>query len=184
MNESLTAESIIDYWYSERMKPHWFNSTKELDQEIKTSYESIWKDAVKGNLSSWKESAQGCLALVIIFDQLPLNMFRGEVKSFSTEAMAVKITKLAIKNNFDQLIDKDKVAFLYIPLMHSENMEDQNLAVEMFEKACLEDNLKFAKHHRDIIKSFGRFPHRNEILQRESSQQEIDYLNSDNAFTG
>lgn len=132
---SITPRSILEYWYSDRIKSQWFNSTKELDQEIKTNYEGIWKDALKGKLSSWKESAEGCLALAIILDQFPLNMFRGEVKSFSTEAMAVKIARLAIKNNFDKAIDKDKLAFLYMPLMHSENIEDQNLSVKLFEQA-------------------------------------------------
>ena len=84
----------------------------------------------------------------------------------------------------DKDIDKEKVSFLYMPLMHSENIDDQNLSVKLFEEANLIDNLRFAKHHRDIIKKYGRFPHRNKILQRESSQDEVDYLNSENAFTG
>jgi len=181
---SITPRSILDYWYSDRIKSGWFNSTKELDQEIKKNYETIWKAAIKGKLSSWKESAEGCLALAIILDQFPLNMFRGEVKSFSTEAMAVKVTKLAIKNNFDKLIDKDKIAFLYMPLMHSENIDDQNLSVRLFEEAGLEDNAKFAKHHRTIVEKYGRFPHRNEILNRESTEEELNYLESDKAFKG
>ena len=135
-------------------------------------------------MNDWKDSAEGCLALAIIFDQLPLNMFRGEVKSFSTESMAVKVSKHAIDNGFDELTGTDKLAFLYMPLMHSENIDDQNLSVSLFEKAGLEDNAKFARHHRGIVEKFGRFPHRNEILQRESSQDEIDYLNSDEAFKG
>jgi uncharacterized protein (DUF924 family) len=179
-----TPQTILDYWYSDRVKKHWFSSTEELDKEIKEKYESVWKSAIRGELNDWKKSAEGCLALAIIFDQFPLNMFRGEVESFSTEAMAVKVSKLAIGKGFDQEIEKDKVAFLYMPLMHSENIDDQNLSVSLFEKAGLEENAKFAKHHRGIVQQFGRFPHRNEILQRESSQSEIDYLNSDEAFKG
>ena len=181
---SITPESILEYWYSDRIKKHWFSSTEELDKEIKEKYESVWKNAIRGELNDWKESAQGCLALAIILDQFPLNMFRGEVESFSTEAMAIKVSKLAFEKDFDQQIEKDKLAFLYMPLMHSENLDDQNLSVSLFEKAGLEENAKFAKHHRDIVQKFGRFPHRNDILQRESSQDEIDYLNSDEAFTG
>ena len=182
--ESITPSLIIEYWYSEKIKKHWFNSTDELDKEIKENYEATWKAAIRGELNSWKESAEGCLALAIIFDQFPLNMFRGEVESFSTETMAIKVSKLAIEKGFDEKIDKDKIAFLYMPLMHSENLEDQNLSVSLFEKAGLDENAKFANHHRDIVKQFGRFPHRNEILQRESTQSEIDYLNSDKAFKG
>lgn len=180
----MESSEIIKYWYSERIKSQWFNSTKELDEEIKQKYEDTWKDILSGKYKSWQENAEGCLALVIILDQFPLNMFRGEVKSFSTEAMAIKVTKIAIELGFDKKIDKDKVSFLYMPLMHSENMDDQNIAVDVFEKANLLDNARFAKHHRSIVEKFGRFPHRNEILQRESSQEEIDYLNSDDAFTG
>jgi len=184
MGETVTAESIIEYWYSDEVKSKWFNSTIEFDKELKSKYESIWKDALRGELMAWSENAEGCLALVIILDQFPLNMFRGEVESFSSEAMAVRITKKAIEQGFNKNIDKEKVAFLYMPLMHSENIEDQNISVKLFEEAGLMDNLRFAKHHRDIIEKYGRFPHRNKILQRESSQDEINYLNSDEAFTG
>ena len=184
MVETVTVESIIEYWYSDEVKSKWFNSTIEFDKELKSKYESIWKDALRGELISWSESAEGCLALVIILDQFPLNMFRAEVKSFSSEAMAIRITKMAIEHGFNKNIDKEKVAFLYMPLMHSENIEDQNLAVKLFEEAGLIENLRFAKHHRDIIEKYGRFPHRNKILRRDSSQDEINYLNSDIAFTG
>jgi len=182
--ELITAESIIEYWYSDRVKPKWFNSSIEFDKEIKLNYEKCWLETLRGENKAWQESAEGCLALTIILDQFPLNMFRGEVKSFSSEAIAIKVAKKAIEQGFDKKIDKDKVAFLYMPLMHSENIDDQNLSVQLFEEAGLHDNLRFAKHHRDIVKKYGRFPHRNEILNRKSSQQEIDYLNSDNAFTG
>ena len=184
MSNNVTPESIIEYWYSDRIKSQWFNSTKELDQEIKDNYEGIWKDAIRGEYKHWKDSAEGCLTLAIVFDQFPLNMFRGEVESFSTEGMAIKVSKHAIENKFDQILKKEQIAFLYMPLMHSENIEDQNLSVSLFEKAGLIENWKFAKHHRDIILKFGRFPHRNKILQRKSSEDEIDYLNSDDAFTG
>ena len=183
-DKTITPESIIEFWYSDRIKSQWFNSTKELDQEIKDNYEAVWKEAIRGKYNDWKESAEGCLALAIIFDQFPLNMFRGEVESFSTESMAIKVSKLAVEKGFDQDLDKEKLAFLYMPLMHSENMDDQNLSVSLFERAGLIENARFAEHHRDIVQKFARFPHRNEILQRESSQSEIDYLNSDKAFTG
>lgn len=182
--ESLTPESIIEYWYSDRIKSQWFNSTKELDQEIKENFEDIWKEAIRGEYNHWNENPKGCLALAIIFDQFPLNMFRGEVKSFSTEGLAIKVAKNAIEKGFDQAIKKEQVSFLYMPLMHSENNEDQNISVSLFEKAGLIDNMKFAKHHRDIVLQFGRFPHRNKILNRQSSEAELEYLNSDKAFKG
>lgn len=181
---SVTPLSIIEFWYSEKVKSKWFNSSIEFDKELKNNYEDVWMKALRGELSSWRDSSEGCLALAIILDQFPLNMFRGEVKSFSSEAVAVKVAKHAVENGLDKDIDTDKVSFLYMPLMHSENIDDQNLAINLFEQAGLVDNVKFAKHHRDIVEKYGRFPHRNEILNRESSHDELDYLKSDGAFTG
>ena len=140
--------------------------------------------AKENELLNWQQSAEGCLALAIILDQFPLNMFRGSAKSFSTEADAIKISHFAISKGFDEELDSSRLTFLYMPLMHSENIEDQNLSVELFSKSGLENNLRFAKHHRDIIKKYGRFPHRNLILNRTSTEEEIEYLKSPQAFTG
>ena len=132
--DSITPQLIIEYWYSDEVKSKWFNSTDKLDKEIKEKFEPVWKAAIRGEYKHWKETAQGCLALAIIFDQFPLNMFRGDVKSFSTESMAVKVSKHAIEQGFDQELGKENVTFLYMPLMHSENIDDQNLSVSLFEK--------------------------------------------------
>ena len=175
---------IIDYWYSEYMQKHWFASTSELDKKLKTKFERIWERAASGELDKWLETAEGCLALVIILDQLPLNMFRGQAKSFQTEQKSIDVTKTAIQQNFAAQLSKDKLAFLFMPLMHSENIEDQELSVRLFKKYELKQNIKFAEHHRDIVKKFGRFPHRNIILNRESTAEEQDYLLSDAAFKG
>ena len=184
INAMNTMTEVLNFWFKQPMSDHWFNSTPEIDQLIIDTYEPLWEQAKKGELDSWAENPGGCLALCVILDQMPLNMFRGTAKSFSTEQQAVKIAKIAIANGLDNHISSDKVSFLYMPLMHSEDLNDQNLAVECFEKVALEGNLKFSKHHRGIIETYGRFPHRNEALGRESTQAEIDYLNSKSAFTG
>lgn len=177
-------EDIIEYWYSDRIRKHWFASTPELDNEIRKNYQAIWLDAANGKYNSWMDTPIGCLALTIILDQFPLNMFRGQEKSFSTERNSIDVARQAIEVGHDKHINKGQVAFLYMPLMHSENLTDQDFAVALFEQAKLEDNLKFAQHHRDIIRQFGRFPHRNKILGRENTAQEIEYLASRDAFTG
>lgn len=184
MSQAAQVSEIIDFWFTPPMSSHWFSSTTDIDQSIIIRYELTWEQARDGILDHWKDSAEGCLALCIILDQLPLNMFRGDVKSFSTEQLAVTITKHAIDKGFDQTISQDQIAFLYMPLMHSENLQDQDLCVHSFEKTSLEGNIRFAKHHREIVKNYGRFPHRNKILGRESSPEEIAYLQSDEAFTG
>ena len=116
------------------------------------------------------------------YNQFPLNMFRGQAKSFKTEDMAVEVALNAINNGYDEELSDEKLLFLFMPLMHSENIDHQNLQVYLFQKYNF--NLEFSKHHRDIIKKFGRFPHRNEIFGRMSTMEELDYLLSDNAFRG
>jgi uncharacterized protein (DUF924 family) len=175
---------ILDFWYSERMQKHWFSSTPEVDQEILDKYESLWDQAAAGQLDLWCETPAGSLALVIVLDQLPLNMFRNQAKTFSTGDQAVRISRQAIDNKYNEQIEKDKVAFLFMPLMHSEDMDDQDLSVKMFTETGLDGFVKFADGHRDIVKRFGRFPHRNAILSRESTADELAYLASDEAFKG
>lgn len=181
---AITPDTILDYWYSERIKKHWFRSTPELDTEIRDKFESLWESAASGDLNHWAETAQGTLALVIILDQLPLNMFRNQAKSFHTEQLAVQITRQALDRKLDTQLPQNRLSFLYMPLMHSENSADQNLSVQLFEQAELESNSRFARHHREIIRQFGRFPHRNTILNRQSTPQELVYLNSKHAFKG
>lgn len=175
---------IINYWYSERIRKQWFRSTPELDEEIQLSYQTLWQSAAEGKLKTWQDSAIGCLALVIVLDQFPLNMFRGQAKSFATESDAIAISHHAVAQGFDLQLPKQQLAFLYMPLMHSENLADQDQAVMLFKNAGLDSNHRFAKHHQSIIERFSRFPHRNAILGRENTAAEEDYLASPQAFTG
>ncbi len=179
-----TPEDILDYWYADEMKQAWFQSTSEIDAQIRDKYESLWEQAASANLNHWAESAEGALALVIILDQFPLNMFRNEPRSYQTESLAIQITHQAVAQELDCQLAQNRLAFLYMPLMHSENIVDQELSVQLFEQTKLDANIRFARHHRDIIKKFGRFPHRNCILNRQSSPEELEYLNSKQAFKG
>ena len=183
MNEnSLTPSDVLDYWFSEKSKQFWFASTPQVDNEIKVRFEGVWEKAADGEFSQWRDTADGSVALIVILDQLPLNMFRSDPKGFQTENMAVEVALNAINNGFDEELNDEKLLFLFMPLMHSENIDHQNLQVYLFDKYNF--NLEFSKHHRDLVKKFGRFPHRNEILGRMSTMEELDYLLSDNAFKG
>lgn len=175
---------IIDFWFSDEVKPLWFKSTPEFDQQLREKYESLWQQGVDGELETWTTSPEGCLALVILFDQFPLNIFRNQAQGYSTEQLARNVADLAIVQGFDQQLTDQQKSFLYLPFMHSENLDDQARAVELFDKAGLGENLRFAHHHYAIVEKYGRFPHRNEVLGRQSTQAEIDYLNSKEAFTG
>ena len=177
-------DDILDFWYAEENRKFWFASTTEMDALIKTRFEPTWQAASQHRLDDWMQTARGCLALVIVLDQFPLNMYRGEPQSFATEQQAVAVTKHAVAHEFHQQLPKAQLAFLIMPLMHSENLADQNESVRLFEAAGLEDNLRFARHHRSLIERFGRFPHRNAILGRSSTEAELAYLASDEAFKG
>ena len=175
---------ILDFWFSEPVSSHWFSATPELDQEIADRFHRLWGLARDGQRDHWLTSAEGCLALVIVLDQFPLNMFRGRAGSFATEGQSREVAGFAIRRGFDQLLSDSQRAFLYLPYMHGESLQDQDRSVELFEAAGLKANLAFARHHRELIRRFGRFPHRNAILGRQSSREELDYLASDEAFIG
>jgi len=179
-----TPEEFINFWFSEESAKHWFNSTEAFDNQLHERYLGLYESASLGHFDDWRDAPLGALALVILFDQIPLNIFRGQARSFATEDQARRVAGIAIKHGFDQQLTGKQKAFLYMPFMHSENMQDQNFAVSLYEKAGLEDNLRFAKHHRGIIERFGRFPHRNVILKRKSTPEEIAYLDSPEGFHG
>ncbi len=177
-------QQLIEFWFSEEASKNWFNSTKAFDRALLEAYEETWLDAKQARLDHWQQSAEGSLALVIVLDQLPLNMFRGQVKSFATEAQSRVVARAAIAKGFDQELAVNQVSFLYMPFMHSEDLDDQALGVKLFDKPGLESNFRFARHHYGIVERFGRFPHRNKILGRENTDAEIEYLNSKQGFQG
>lgn len=178
------CRALLDFWFSDPMRRHWFASTPERDAEIRDRFERLWQQAATGALDAWQDTPEGALALVIVLDQLPRNMYRGRPESFSTGQKAVAVAKHAIGQGFHQRIAKDRLAFLFMPLMHSEHLDDQDISVRLFSGAGLTDNLRWAEHHRDIVRRFGRFPHRNAILGRENTREEQDYLASPQAFKG
>ncbi len=177
-------DSIIDFWFSAEIARHWFNSTPELDRDIKSRFEAAYHIAVGGELEHWQASPSGCLALILLFDQFPLNMYRGEKESFAAEAMSRDVAFLAITKGFDKKLAEQKKKFVYMPYMHSEDIKDQEMAIELFSKAGFTENLKYARHHHDIVDQFGRFPHRNKILGRLNTAEEEKYLKSEQAFLG
>lgn len=184
MSSLPTPDDVLAFWFTEPVDAHWFKSTPGLDAEIRERFEPLWQAARKGELDRWQSTPRGALALAIILDQFPLNMYRGQPEGFATEAQAREIARAAIVRDFDRELDDDGKRFLYMPFMHSESPADQDESVRLFEQAGLTDNLKFAHHHREIVRRFGRFPHRNAILGRESTQEEIDFLNSPEGFNG
>ncbi|MGB0721185.1 MAG: DUF924 family protein [Gammaproteobacteria bacterium] len=181
---SAQPAEIIQMWFSEPVRPMWFKSTPEFDSGLRDRYAGLWREAAAGNLDDWSATADGALALVIVLDQFPLNMFRDEAAAYSTEAHARRVADIAIARGDDRNLPEERRAFLYLPFMHSENLEDQERSIALYESADMRDNLRWARHHRDIVARFGRFPHRNEALGRASTDAERAWLASDAAFRG
>ena len=179
-----TAQTLIDFWFSPRVAKLWFNSTPAFDDELRERFAETYQAGYHGELDDWEATALGALALVILFDQIPLNIFRKQPQSFATEARAREVAARAIARGFDAELDDPQKAFLYMPYMHSEKLADQDTSVDLFTRAGLKNNLRFAQHHREIVRRFGRFPHRNEILGRQSTAEEVAWLASKDAFKG
>jgi len=169
-------KEILEFWFSDEVRPLWFKSTPEFDDQLCTSYQQVWGLARAGTYDHWELEPRGALALVIILDQFPLNMFRQDARQYSTEAHAREVAGRAIERGFDSRLTDAQKAFLYLPFMHSESLEDQDRSVELYHRAGLENNLRYAHHHRDVVRRFGRFPHRNALLGRDSSEEELEYL--------
>ena len=175
---------VLSFWFSQRARPLWFQATAELDREILERFLTTYEKAARGELGAWEATPAGATALVIVLDQFPLNMFRARPESFATEAVARAVAGRAIERSLDAQLPAEQRAFLYLPFMHSEDLIDQDRCVKLCERAGLDESLKFACHHRDIIRRFGRFPHRNAILGRDSTLEELQYLSSTDTFRG
>ena len=176
MSKPTTPDDILNFWFSERVKRMWFKKSADFDREIKQRFFNTYQRGKTGALADWRNSSKNVLALIIVLDQFPRNMFRNTSQAFATDKQAVELTKYAVSNNYQQNLSPEEQAFLYMPLMHSENKQDQAKCVELFTKLGREDNLKFAIEHKEIIDRFDRFPHRNKILGRESTSEEKEFL--------
>lgn len=180
--ERVKWETVLQYWFDPSHKAAWFKATPEIDAEIRSQFEPLWREVAQ-TAQLEEEGPEQALALVILLDQLPLNMFRDQAIRYSTADRAAKIARRAIDLEWDLQLGDEQKAFLYMPLMHSESLADQDLSVSCYEQAQLEENIRFARHHRDIVRRFGRFPHRNALLGRESTADERAWLASAEAFS-
>ena len=181
----MTAQQVYDFWFDPANKPCWFRSTEEFDQQIRVQFEPTWRAARDDLLRDWESTSTNALALVIVLDQFPLNMFRDQALSFSTEEQSRKVALRAIERGFDQQLKTPaEKAFMYLPFMHSEDLVDQDRSIALFTAADMNDNLRWARHHKGIVQRFGRFPHRNAVLGRENTPDEHAWLVSEQAFHG
>ena len=165
-------EEVLKFWFG--LKPEqWWDGGAELDERIKQKFVKLWWDKRQLPVQTFLTDPLTALAAVILFDQFPRNMFRGSAEAYASDPNALAIARSALDKGFDEELQKDERKFLYMPFEHSENLDDQNRAVLLFTRIGDEEQVVYAKKHRDVIARFGRFPHRNAILGRAPRPAEI-----------
>jgi len=178
----MTANDVVAFWLQAGPKS-WFAKDDAFDQAIRDRFEPLHVQASRGELSDWAETPEGALALLILLDQFPRNMFRGQARAFATDPLARAVAAGAIVRGFDARAPEGMRSFFYLPFEHSESLADQDKSVAFFTAIGDAENLKWAELHRDIIRRFGRFPHRNAALGRATTPEEQKFLD-DGGFKG
>ncbi len=175
----VTPEKVLRFWLDEVGPSGWYRADETLDQEIRDKFEAGWSGAMDGRHALWLTYPTGTLAYIILLDQFPRNMFRGSGKAFSSDRFALAAAKQAIGKNWDMKINEPARQFFYLPLMHSENLCDQDRCVRLLMERMPEhggSNLLHARAHREVIRKFGRFPYRNDALERHFTPIERSYV--------
>lgn len=179
----LLATDILTFWFGDtdlarkmERREIWFRSEPEFDAEITARFQEIHERAGGGAFDHFMEAPGECLALAIVLDQFPRNMYRGSPRSFGTDAKAREVARVALDRGHDKVMSSWHRTFLYLPFEHSENMDDQNRACALYETLDEGRSLQAALDHREAIRKFGRFPHRNAVLGRENTPAEEEYL--------
>jgi len=163
---------VLKFWFG--LKPEqWWRGPPELDEQVRDRFLDLWKEKRQLPPESFLDDPLTAAAAVILFDQFPRNMFRGHADQFSTDPLALAIAKGAIDRGLGEQLDRQERGFLYMPFQHSEDMDDQNRSILLFTKLGDEEQLDYARKHRDVIARFGRFPHRNAMLGRQPRADEI-----------
>ena len=166
---------VIGFWRDAGYQ-RWFSRDDAFDDGFRARFLDAHRAAARRELEGWAESAEGALALIVLLDQFPRNCFRGDAHSWATDGLARHYAGRAIASGFDRQVDPAMRFFFYMPFEHSEAQEDQRRALDLFAALGDSNYMKYAQLHADLIARFGRFPHRNAALGRESTQEEIDYL--------
>jgi uncharacterized protein (DUF924 family) len=178
----VTPAEILAFW-REAGHERWYKRNDGFDADLRGRFHELWRKAATGELSSWETTDEGALALLIVLDQFPRNMFRGDIRTYSSDALAREVATRAIARGADARIEPALLEFLYMPFMHSEHLADQMRCVELFRRTGNARNLGYAEHHAGIVRQFGRFPHRNRILGRATTPEEQAFLDK-GGFSG
>ncbi|PIL20396.1 hypothetical protein P775_09660 [Puniceibacterium antarcticum] len=177
----MTPEQILEFWLDEVGESGWYKSDPELDATVRSRFDETWRSAMEGRYGFWLTYPAGALAYLVLLDQFPRNMFRGSGESFASDSVALAVAKQSISRGWDLKIDEPARQFFYLPLMHSENLSDQDRCIRLMHERMPNaggDNLLHARAHREVIRQFGRFPTRNEALSRGLTRNEQAYVAS------
>ena len=188
-SDTQSIREILDFWFRplgdpEHAKPQefWWDSPPELDADISRRFGALLDKAVAGELDAWRKSPDGALALILLCDQFSRHMHRRTPRAFEGDAKALATARHALAHNYPAAYPRDMRLFFFMPFEHSEDLGDQDFCCTLFATLGEEDSDKAALEHRDIVARFGRFPHRNEVLGRESTAEELDYLKTAKRF--
>ncbi|WP_316013201.1 DUF924 family protein [Roseobacter sp. HKCCA0434] len=176
---------ILDFWIEEVGPEGWYKQDDALDAKIRHKFEGLWSQARRGEKCNWMLHPRSALALLILTDQFPRNMFRGRGRAFSTDRMACAVALRTVNLGYDCRIEGPQRQFFYLPMMHAENISWQEKCVRQFllKMPQAEENLLHARAHREVIRRFGRFPHRNEDLGRQTTEAERNFM-ADGGYGG
>ncbi len=178
MTLGVTPAEIVSFW-REAGPEKWFEQDEGFDETIRLRFLLTHEAAARDRLSAWEETAEGALALVLLLDQFPRNMFRGNARAFATDALVRAVADRALARGFDHATDLAMRPFFYLPFMHSEVLIDQDRCVGLYETLGDDEQLRYAREHRDVIQRFGRFPYRNRVLGRATTPAEQKFMESD-----
>jgi uncharacterized protein (DUF924 family) len=176
-----TPEEVLSFWFEELNREQWFAPGDGLDEIVRSRFVATHLALARGDAEAWRSSPDERLAAVIVLDQFPRNIYRGTPLAFATDWIALREAKLAVEAGADLGVTPEKRGFFYLPFEHSEDLRDQDRSVELFKALGDAEYLDYAERHRVVISQFGRFPHRNRFLGRESTSAELDYLSKPGA---
>ncbi|SVA39555.1 uncharacterized protein METZ01_LOCUS92409 [marine metagenome] len=169
-------EEILNFWFKECKPEQWFKKKEDFDQMIENRFSDAIEDAIAGKLDNWEDTETGCLALILLLDQFTRNVFRDTPRAFAGDKRALALSQLCCDKDYLANPDIHRRHFMLMPMMHSENLAVQDAALHLFKKYASEKDYEYAEKHREIIARFGRFPHRNVILGRKSTNEELEFL--------
>lgn len=178
MDQYASPQDVLAFW-REAGPDKWFAKDEAFDRACRDRFMTTYQAAARGDLNEWELSPEGALAVVLLLDQFPRNMFRGTRDVYKTDPAALLAADRAIERGYDMRVDPALRRFFYLPFMHSESLRHQERSVALNEALGDPDSIKWARHHRDVIARFGRFPHRNGILGRETTAEEAAFLEED-----